>query len=50
MDLNIFREKLNNGLTEAIKYKNNFIPNSLYKYIPLLDDKYVNYNIVKLKA
>lgn len=44
MDLSVFREKLiNNGLKEAIEFKNSFVPNSLYKYVQLLDERYVNY-------
>lgn len=44
MDLQVYREKLRkDGLIEAIKYKNNFIPKILYKYNPLLDDRYVNF-------
>lgn len=44
MNLQVYREKLrNDGLREAIKYKNNFIPKVLYKYNPLLDDRYVNF-------
>ena len=43
MDLDIFNRELNNGVSEAIKYKNNFVPRSLYKYIPLLDERYMNY-------
>lgn len=43
MDLNIFRDKMNDGIISAIKYKNKFVPSTLYKYVPLLDDRYVKH-------
>ncbi|WP_061995754.1 hypothetical protein [Clostridium sp. ATCC 25772] len=36
MDLNIFRNKMNDGIVIAIEYKNKFVPSTLYKYVPLL--------------
>lgn len=43
MDFNIFNNKLKSSLQEAIEYKNEFIPNNLYKYVPLFDNRYVDY-------
>lgn len=43
MDLNIFRDKMNDGIISAIEYKNKFVPSTLYKYVPLLDDRYVKH-------
>jgi len=45
MDLRTYREKLiTYGLEEAIKYKNSFVQNTLYKYNALLDYRYVDYS------
>ncbi len=45
MNMNKFEELLNsNGLREAIKYKDEYIPKTLYKYCSLLDEKYVNFS------
>ena len=43
MNLDIFKSKIDNEITEAIQYKNKFVPNTLYKYVPLLDDRYLDY-------
>jgi len=44
MDVNIFSDVLNNnGWIEAIKYKDKYIPNSLYKYCSLLDENYADF-------
>lgn len=44
MNLDLYSEKLkNSGLREATEYKNKFVPNVLYKYNSLLDDRYVNF-------
>ena len=44
MNLNTFNNKLVISLEEAMDYKNKFIPRILYKYVPLLDNRYVEYN------
>lgn len=43
MDIKKYFDKLNISLEEAIDYKNKFIPKILYKYVSLLDDRYVAY-------
>jgi len=54
MNLNQFREIFENkGFLEAIKYKDNFIPKSLFKYYSLFDENYTNYrekNKLKLNS
>ena len=43
MDLNIFNNKLGKNIKEAINYKNECVPKSLFKYVPLLDNRYLSY-------
>lgn len=44
MNKNTFFNILNeSGVIEAMKYKDSFIPNILYKYFPIFDDRFVNF-------
>ncbi len=45
MNMNTFNKIFNeNGWREAMKYKDNFVPKFLYKYYPIFDDRYVDYD------
>lgn len=47
LDINTFHKVFDDsGWLEAIKYKDTFVPEYLYKYSPLLDERYVNYEKV----